>query len=246
MLVHQACGAVHVQRLLGRLGQRVEGRRQHLEELALGRRQGRIVQAGVEHAGAQAHADQPLVQVGRGPLGQAGVDRPLEGEDALGDAAGRGDDDHHEDLRLQDQHLDVPDRRRVHGRGGHDGHEVGDLRERLRGRAHGRVDLAAHELRATAGARRRAPRAGAGRRSSGSRRRWAPGRPRCAGARAGPAPRAARARCGSCSARPRARPRWPAPWSPPGHRWPCSPPRPCGGAAADGSMARVSMRPARF
>jgi hypothetical protein len=104
------------------------------------------VQASVEHAGAQAHADQALVQVGRGPLGQAGVDRPLEGEDALGHAAGRGDDDHHEDLRLQDQHLDVPDRRRVDGRGGHDGHEVGDLRERLRGRAHGRVDLAAHEL----------------------------------------------------------------------------------------------------
>ena len=62
---------------------------------------------------------------------------------------------------------------------------------------HRLVDLAAHERRA--GARRAARRAAAGaarRRSSGSPRRSARGPRRCADARAAPAPRARRARCG--------------------------------------------------
>ena len=186
-------------------GEDGERGRQALEEAALGGRQRRVGQARAQRAGADVAADHRLVEVGRRPVREPGVDRPVVREDALGDAARRGDDHDHEDLRLEHQDLDVADRRRLDRRRGDDGEQVGDLRERLGGHAHRLVDLAAGERQRHAARRARSPsppaRAGCGRRSSGSRRRSARGRRTCAGGRAAPAPRAPPARCGSSTGR---------------------------------------------
>ena len=85
-----------------------------------------------------------------GPVGQPRVDRPVEREDALGHAAGRGDDDDHQHLRLQRQDLDVADRGRGDRRRRDDRQQVGDLRQRLGRHAHRLVDLAPHQRRAAA------------------------------------------------------------------------------------------------
>ncbi len=76
-----------------------------------------------------------------GPVREPRVDRILEHEDALRDATRRGDhhDDH--DLGLQQQHLDVPHDRRLEWRRRDEREQVRDLRERIRGRLEGSVDL---------------------------------------------------------------------------------------------------------
>ena len=102
----------------------------------------------MQHPGAEADAGEALVEELTGPGGEAGVDGPVEGEDALGHAAGRGDDDHHQDLRLEQQDLDVADDGGVDRRRRDDRQQVGDLRERLGGHAHRLVDLAADQLQA--------------------------------------------------------------------------------------------------
>ena len=89
--------------------------------------------------------DELLVQVRGGPVDQSGVDRAAEREDALRHAAGRGDDDHHQHLRLEREHLDVADRRSADRRRGDDRQQVRDLRQRLRRHAHRLVDLAPHQ-----------------------------------------------------------------------------------------------------
>ena len=100
----------------------------------------------LEEHGLLAH---PHTSAGRVPT-DAGyryfVDRRPEGEDALRHAAGRGDDDDHQHLRLEREDLDVADRGRVQRGRGDDREQVRDLRERLRRRAHRLVDLAADEL----------------------------------------------------------------------------------------------------
>jgi len=58
-------------------------------------------------------------QVHARPVGQPGVDRPAEREHALRHAAGRGDDDDHQHLRLEREHLDVTDRGRADPRRRH-------------------------------------------------------------------------------------------------------------------------------
>ena len=228
MLAEQARGAVDEQRVVRRVGQRGEGRRQEGQERALGRPQRRVVQARVQQARPEAHAGQALVEVLPGPRGQARVDRAVEGEHALAHAAGGGDDDDHQHPRLQQEHLDVAHRGRVDRRGGDDRQQVGDLRQRLGRHAHRLVDLAAHERRGPARGRRRA-RAAAGRRRSGGRRRSAPGPSSCAGGPAARAPRARRARCGSSRARSRARGRRRASSTRPAARSRCAARRACEG-----------------
>ena len=99
----------------------------------------------MEHARPQTHADQPLAQILAGPRQQPGIDRTLERGQHLGDAARRGDDDDHHHLRLQREHLDVPDRGGVKRRRRHHREQVGHLRQRLRRDAHGLLDLAPDE-----------------------------------------------------------------------------------------------------
>ena len=126
-------------------------------------------------ARAEAEPDELLVEVLRRPRDEAVVDGRLERQDALGHAAGRGDDHDHDDLRLQRQDLDVADRRGLQRRRGDDREQVRDLRQRLgRRRASPRRPRGASaraRSRGPAGAR---PAAG-GRRSSGSRSRSARG-----------------------------------------------------------------------
>ena len=134
----------------------------------------------MEHPRAQAEPDEPLVEVAGGPVGKPGIDRVGEREQPLGDPAGRGDDHHHQHLRLQRQHLDVPDRRGLDRRRGDDRQQVRDLRQGLGGDPHRLVELAPHERQRQPWSRVIA-RAAAGRRSSGSRPRSGSARRRCAG-----------------------------------------------------------------
>ena len=99
----------------------------------------------VENPGPEPEPDQALVEVAGRPVGETPIDRPGEREQALGDAAGRGDDDDHQDLGLEGKNLDVADGRGLNRRSGDDRHQVGDLRQRLGGDAHGLVELVAHQ-----------------------------------------------------------------------------------------------------
>ena len=145
VLGQQARSAVDVEGVLGGHRELGEGGRELRDERALARLEPGVVELGLQHARADAHARELLVEIGRRPVGQTGIDRLVEGEHALRHAARRGDDHHHQHLRLQRQHLDVAqggggDRRR-----GDDRQQVRDLRERLGGDAHRLVDLAADE-----------------------------------------------------------------------------------------------------
>ena len=60
-----------------------------------------VGQALMEHPGAESEPHQALVEIAGRPVGEAGVDRLGEGEEALGDPAGGSDDDHHQDLRSE-------------------------------------------------------------------------------------------------------------------------------------------------
>ena len=116
-----------------------------LEEGQLDRRQARLDDALVEHARTEPEAHEPLVQILPRPGQQARVDRAVEGDEQLRDAARGGDDHDHHHLRLKRQHLDVPDRRRVQRRRGDDRQQVGHLRQGLRGRTHRLVHLTADQ-----------------------------------------------------------------------------------------------------
>ena len=146
MLVQQPRGAVDVERVLGGGGEIGERRHERVQEAALAVRQRLVGEAGVQLARPQAEAGELVVEELRRPGDEAAVDGGGERQHALGDAAGRGDDHDHHDLRLQEQHLDVADRRGVQRRRRHDRQKVRDLRERLGRGAHRLVDLAAGEL----------------------------------------------------------------------------------------------------
>ena len=100
------------------------------------------------------------------------------------DAAGRRDHDDHHDVRLEQEHLDVADRRRLERRRRDEREQPRHLREHLGRRLERLLDLGARGGAARAGTRPGAPPAAraARRRRAGSRPRSARGRPRCADA----------------------------------------------------------------
>ena len=90
----------------------------------------------------ELNADQLLVQVLARPVGEARVDRLVERRQPLAHRAGRRDHDDHDDLRLEQQHLDVPHRLGLEGRSRNEREQVRRLGEHLGRRLQGRFDLA--------------------------------------------------------------------------------------------------------
>ena len=117
--------------------------RQSREKLALGRREARVLELAPEPARPELEPGYPLVQVLARPLREPGVDGVVERHDPFGDAAGRGDDDRHDRARVEQQDLDMPHRRRLERRRGHERELTGYPREHLGRRLEGRVDLTA-------------------------------------------------------------------------------------------------------
>ena len=155
-------------------------------------------------ARAELAADEALVEVHARELGEAFVDRLGEVEDALRHLARRGDDDDHDEARLQGEDLDVADGGRRDGRRRHHGEQLGDARQRLRRLAQRVVDLAARPVALDGrreGAASRRSLDDARPRSGGSRRRWARAPRTCGDGRACPAPRGPPGRCGWWTAR---------------------------------------------
>ncbi len=114
------------------------------EERALARRELRRLEPPAQRARAEPLADDTLVQVRGSPGHETGVGRRVEPEHPLRDAAGRGDDDDHEARRLQDEHLDVANRRRLQRRRRDQREQPRRPREHLRRRAERALDLVAH------------------------------------------------------------------------------------------------------
>jgi hypothetical protein len=141
-LVEHPGGAAHVEGLL--LGREHVGERRPkpLEERALALGELRILEARPQQPRAELEAGDGLVQILPGPLRQARVDRLVERAEPLRHAARGRDDDDHDDVRLQQEHLDVPHARRLERRRGHERQQVREVGERLRRRPQGRVDLA--------------------------------------------------------------------------------------------------------
>ena len=108
-----------------------------------GGREARVFELAPQPARPELEPGHPLVQVLARPLREAGVDGVIERHDPFGDAAGRGDDDGHHRARVEQQDLDVPHRRRLERRRGHQRELTGDTREHLGRRLERRVDLAA-------------------------------------------------------------------------------------------------------
>src|SRR5438876_4413836 len=87
-----------------------ERRPDRAEKRALPGAEARILEAATERRSAELETGDRLVQVFVRPLCEPGVDRGLEMERPLGHTAGRGDHDDHDEVRLQQEHLDVYDR----------------------------------------------------------------------------------------------------------------------------------------
>ena len=127
-LVEHPGGAADVQGLLPGLEDVAERRPEPAEErpLALGER--RVLEAAAQKAGAEPTAPRqvsfrywPAHSARPESTGSSNVTEPLR------DAAGRRDHDDHDDVRLQEQHLDVPDDRRLERRRGHEREQVRQL-----------------------------------------------------------------------------------------------------------------------
>ena len=153
-----------------------EGRCDHLHELPLSGAEPRVVEAVAEHPAAEADAGDPLVQVLARPAGDSRVHRLFEVEHPLGHAAGRGDDDDHDELGLEEQHLGMPDRGRLERRAGDECKEPRRTGQLLGRRLQREVDLGALVGQLELERRAAATRAVRARRSrrSGSRVRSAP------------------------------------------------------------------------
>ncbi len=121
-----------------------ERRPQGVQEGRLARGQARVVDAVPQLVRTELHADKPLVQVLVRPRREPRVDGLVEREELLGDAAGRRDRHHHDERRLQHEHLDVPHRRRAEARRGHERQQASDAGEHLRRRLQRIVELAPH------------------------------------------------------------------------------------------------------
>ena len=144
-LAEQVGGAADVQALLrgDELGERGPKRS---EEGTLARRQPGIVEAAAQERRPELEAGHRLVEVLARPLREPGIDRIVEVEEPLRHAARGGDHHDHHELRLQEQHLDVHDRRRLERRRGHEREQPRHLREHLRRRLQRRLDLAARRV----------------------------------------------------------------------------------------------------
>src|SRR5439155_10436728 len=86
------------------LGNRLaEGRPERLDELALARRQGGIVELPTECTCSELQSRELVVQVLGRPVRESGIYRMGTREDPLRDSTGRRDHDEHGDLRLQEE-----------------------------------------------------------------------------------------------------------------------------------------------
>ncbi len=141
-LAEQVGGAADVEPLL-RGEQLREGGPERREEAALLDAQARVLEAPAQKRRPELEPGNRLVQVLGSPLREPGIDRRVEVEEPLRDPAGRGDHDHHHELRLEQQHLDVADVRRFERRSGHEREQPCHLREHLRRRLQRRLDLGA-------------------------------------------------------------------------------------------------------
>ena len=164
-LVQHAGRAADVERLLLGLEHVRERRAQPLEERPLALRERRRPRSGC--AGAARRGCRPATVSFRYWPAQSA--RPastgsLEREEPLRHASGRGDHDDHDDVRLEQQDLDVPHDRRLERRRRDEREQVREVGERLGRRAQRRVDLAL-------GAARDRASSSAGRGSSRSSRR---------------------------------------------------------------------------
>ena len=144
LLGDQPRGAVVEERVLGAVLELGERRRELGEEVPLAGVEVGVLELAVQHPRADLHAAKLLVEVGTRPVDQTAVEVLVERYDPLGDAARRCDHDHHRDLRLEREHLDAVDPRRLDRRRGDERQQVGHLGEVLGGGAHRLVDLAAH------------------------------------------------------------------------------------------------------
>ena len=90
----------------------------------------------------EAEARDALVEVLRSPFREPLIDRLVEGHHPLRHVARGCDDDHHDDLRLEQEHLDVPDGRRLERGRRDERQQARQIGERLRGRLQRRLDFA--------------------------------------------------------------------------------------------------------
>ena len=118
-----------------------EGSLQRGQELSFGRRERRVVERAPHPGSPKAETCHAVIQVLPGPLRQTRIDRLPERHRTLCDTAGRRDHDDHDRARIEQQHFDVTDGRRLERRRRHERQHVRDTREHLAGRLEGRIDL---------------------------------------------------------------------------------------------------------
>ena len=118
-----------------------ERRPEELEERTLPLGQPRLGEHPPERVRSRGEADRALVQVLPRPADKALIDRLTECEHPLRHASRRGDHHRRHHLRLELEHLDVPDRRRLEGRRRDECQQPRHLRQRLRRRLQRTLDL---------------------------------------------------------------------------------------------------------
>ena len=114
------------------------------EERALARRQLGRLQPEADGPRPEPLPDDLLLEVLARPGDEARVDGLGEPEAALRHAARRRDDDDHHARRLERQHLDVADRGGLERRRRYEGKQPRRVRQHVRRRAQGLLDLVAH------------------------------------------------------------------------------------------------------
>ena len=114
---------------------------------------------GVDGPRTEPPAVEALVEVVASEFRETFVDRLGEAEDPLRDAAGAGDDDHHDEVRLQRQDFDVAHRGERERWGRDDGQQLRDTAEGVRGLAQRLVELTVRPLALRRRRRRRRRRA---------------------------------------------------------------------------------------
>jgi hypothetical protein len=102
-----------------------------------------VVEAPAEQRRAELQAGDGFVQVVVRPQRKAGVDRVVEVEEPLRDAAGGRDDHDHHELGLQEEDLHMPDVRRLERRRRDEREQARHLREHLGRGLQRRLDLGA-------------------------------------------------------------------------------------------------------
>ena len=118
-----------------------EHRAKALDELAFDRIEARVVESPAQELRPELDADELLVQVLPRPVGETGVDRLVEAREPFRDRSGGSDHDHHDHVRLEQQHLDVPHRFRLQRRRRDEREQARRLGEHLGRRLQRRLDL---------------------------------------------------------------------------------------------------------